>query len=60
MNIVNLKNMLIDVNQVSFSFKDSVRLRLDANLKQYLLELNYIINTSSKRSLNTLGKELAK
>ena len=60
MNIINLKNMLIDVNQVSFSFKDSVRLRLDANLKQYLLELNYIINTSSKRILNTLGKELAK
>lgn len=60
MSIINLKNMIIDLDQVSFSFKDSVRLRLDANLKQYLLELNYIINTTSKRCLNILGKELAK
>lgn len=55
-----LKQMLIDLDNVSFSFRDSVRLRLDANLKQYLLELDYIINSTSKRSLNKLGKELSK
>ena len=55
-----LKQMLVDLDNVSFSFKDSVRSRLDANFKQYLLELDYIINSTSKRSLNKLGKELAK